>query len=65
MFRRKRAAGGHRSGDKFNFNFDAMLVAAMAVLAVIALADMLYKWYGFISGMREITSSEVIEYSAT
>lgn len=50
--------------DKFNFNLDAALVGMMAFLAVISLADMLYKWYGFLSGRREIVSSEVVEYSA-
>ena len=65
MFRSKRAQGGHLAAARFNFNFDAVLVLLMAVLAVVSLADMLYKWYGFISGTREITSSEVVEYSAT
>lgn len=50
---------------RFNFNLDAVLVLLMALLAVVSLADMLYKWYGFISGTREITSSEVVEYSST
>jgi len=50
---------------RFTFNLDAVLVLLMAVLASISLADMLYKWYGFISKTREITSSEVVEYSAT
>jgi carbon starvation protein len=49
--------------DAFNFNLDAMLVALMAVLALISLIDMAYKWYGYISKTREITTSEVVEYS--
>jgi len=51
------------SVERFNYNLDAVLVALMAVLAIMSLADMLYKWYGFISGTRSIKSSEVIEYS--
>jgi hypothetical protein len=35
----------------------------MAVLALISLIDMAYKWYGYISKTREITTSEVVEYS--
>ncbi len=64
MFRSKAAAAA-LAADKFNFNLDAMLVAAMAVLAVIALADMLYKWYGFVFGRREIKMSEVIEMASS
>ncbi|HMD68694.1 MAG TPA: carbon starvation CstA family protein, partial [Chitinivibrionales bacterium] len=64
MFRQK-AASAALAADKFNFNLDAMLVAAMAVLAVIALADMLYKWYGFVFGGRETTMSEVVKMASS
>jgi carbon starvation protein len=59
LFRHK--AASVPAADTFNYNLDAALVAAMALLAVIALADMLYKWYGFVSGRREVAMSEVVE----
>jgi carbon starvation protein len=31
--------------DVFNFNMDAVLVLLMAILALISLIDILYKWY--------------------
>lgn len=49
--------------ERFNFNLDAILVALMAILAVIALLDMLHKWYGFITKTRNVISSEVVQYS--
>jgi carbon starvation protein len=49
--------------DAFNFRLDATLVVAMAVLAVISLADMLHKWYGFLSHSRDMKTSEVIVYA--
>jgi carbon starvation protein len=61
MFRDK-AAAAKVAADKFNFNLDATLVAIMAILAVVALADMLYKWYGYLRGTREMKMSETIEY---
>ena len=61
MFRNK-AAAAKVAADSFNFNLDATLVAAMAGLAIISLADMLYKWYGFLGKTRDLKSSEVIEY---
>jgi carbon starvation protein len=63
MFRGK-ALKAATAPEAFNFNLDAGLVALMALLAVIALADMIYKWYGYLSKTRAITSSEVVEYSA-
>ena len=62
MFRDK-ALKAVKASDAFNFNLDAGLVALMAVLAIVSLADMLYKWYGYLMKTRPITSSEVIEYS--
>jgi carbon starvation protein len=61
MFRAKAAAAAAHV-DKFNFNLDATLVAVMAVLAVISLSDMLYKWYGYLRGTREMKNTEIIEY---
>ncbi len=64
MFRQK-AMIAALAADKFNFNLDAGLVAAMAALAVIALADMLYKWSGYLAGRREAKMSEVIQYASS
>ena len=60
---KKKAHTAANAAAAFNFNLDAGLVALMALLAVISLADMIYKWYGYVSKTRPITSSEVIEYS--
>jgi carbon starvation protein len=62
MFRTK-AAAAKTAAEAFNFNLDAVLVSCMAALAVVVLVDIVYKWYGYLSGRREITSSEVTEYS--
>ncbi|MBI5893754.1 MAG: carbon starvation protein A [Deltaproteobacteria bacterium] len=48
--------------DAFTFKLDAALVAIMAGLAVIALLDSIYKWAGYLSGKREIVTSEVVEW---
>jgi carbon starvation protein len=53
------------AADRFNFTVDAVLVALMAGLAVVSLADMLVKWRGYLSGKLKITTSEVVEYSAS
>jgi len=63
MFRQKAVAAAV-AADKFSFNLDAGLVAAMAALAIVVLADMLYKWYGYLTGRREVKMSEVIEYAS-
>ncbi|MFZ5518541.1 MAG: carbon starvation protein A [Candidatus Zhuqueibacterota bacterium] len=60
---RDQAARAATSAEAFNLNLDAVLMAIMAVLALIALGDMLYKWYGYLSGSRSITSSEILESS--
>jgi carbon starvation protein len=59
MFRTK-AAAANAATDAFNFNLDAVLMAGMGFLAVVALADMLYKWYGWTAGTREMRLSEVV-----
>lgn len=56
-----KAAKATTVADAFNFKLDAFLVFLMALLAVIALADMLYKWYGYITETREIVTSEVVD----
>ncbi len=63
MFRGK-ALKAVSAAEAFNFNLDAALVALMALLAAVALADMLYKWYGYLSKTRPVASSEVVKYSA-
>jgi carbon starvation protein len=57
---RAKAVAARIAADIFTFNLDAVLVACMGVLAVVALADMIYKWYGWIAGIREMKTSEVI-----
>jgi hypothetical protein len=64
MFRHK-AVSAALAADRFNFNLDAGLVATMAALAIVALADMLYKWYGYLNGTREMGMSEVVELVST
>ncbi|MBI5376369.1 MAG: carbon starvation protein A [Candidatus Schekmanbacteria bacterium] len=60
MFMEK-AASAASAGEALSFKIDAVLVTMMAVLAAVSLFDMLHKWYGYFSGSREITTSEVIE----
>ena len=64
MFRHK-AVSALLAADKLNFNLDAGLVATMAALAIVALADMLYKWYGYLNGTREMGMSEVVKLAST
>jgi carbon starvation protein len=59
LFRAK-AVAAKAASDVFVFNLDALLVICMGALAVIALADMVYKWYGWIAGMREMKTTEVV-----
>jgi carbon starvation protein len=59
---RNQAIKAKTATESFNFNLDAGLVALMAILAIVSLVDMLYKWYGYLSKTRPITSSEVVEY---
>jgi carbon starvation protein len=63
MFRAK-AAAASVPADRFTFGLDATLVAIMAILAVVSLADMLYKWYGFLSGTRSTAMSETADIPA-
>jgi carbon starvation protein len=57
---RDKAAHAATPADAFNLQLDAVLVTAMGVLAAVALLDMAHKAWGFLSGSRPITSSEVI-----
>ncbi len=47
---RNKAAQATIPADAFNFNLDAILVSLMAILALISLVDILYKWYMYLSG---------------
>jgi carbon starvation protein len=58
LFFRTKAVAATVAADAFTFNLDAALVASMGALAAVALADMIYKWFGWISGKRAITTSE-------
>lgn len=58
-----KAATASNPADVFTFRLDATLVAIMATLAVIALVDSIYKWYGYLAGKREIITSEVVEWA--
>lgn len=57
-----KAAKAATAIEAFNFRMNASLVAFMALLAVITLIDMLYKWYGYLTESRRIVTSEVLEY---
>lgn len=51
------------SADVFTFQLDAALVAMMAALAIVTVADSVYKWHGYLMGKREVVSSEVVEWA--
>jgi carbon starvation protein len=57
LFMRKADAAA--GGAAVTFYLDAALVGAVAVLAVVILADSLAKWYGFVIRKKPYTSSEV------
>jgi carbon starvation protein len=59
-----KAAAATTPADRFNLNLDAGLVCLMGTLAVLALVDMLWKWYEFLSGKRPMISSEYVEDGA-
>ena len=58
-----RAKAIQTPGSALTYNLDAFLVSCMALLAVITLADMVHKWFGWLSAGREMKTSEVVEYS--
>jgi len=57
LFVRKAASSG--SADAVALYVDAVLVGAVAVLAVIVLADSARQWYGYVVLKRPFTTSEV------
>jgi carbon starvation protein len=48
------------AGQAFPLYLDAVLVAAVAILAVIVLGDSLQQWYGYVILKRPFTTSEVV-----
>jgi carbon starvation protein len=60
LFRAK-AVAAKVAADAFTFNLDAVLVACMGVLAVVALVDMVYKWYGWVGRKLPMTTTETVE----
>lgn len=59
-----KAATAYTPSEVFAFQLDAVLVAAMAILAIIVIIDSFAKWYGYLAGKREVVTSEVIEWAA-
>jgi hypothetical protein len=57
-----KAAKASTATEALHYKVDVFLVVFMAALAVIVLCDMLYKWYGYLTGSRVITSSRTIEH---
>lgn len=59
----EKGAAAVTHGDAFSFKLDAILVAAMAMLAIIVVLDSFIKWHGYIAGKREVVTSEVVEWA--
>lgn len=57
-----KAARAATAGEALTFRLNAALVVVMALLAIVSLLDMLYKWYGYLTATRQIVTSEVLEY---
>jgi carbon starvation protein len=58
MFLNKASALGIAAGEILSFRIDALLVLLMAALAAVALVDMLYKWYSFLT-VKTVMSKEI------
>ena len=58
-----KAAKTASAAEALHLKTDALLVAVMAALAVIILADMLCKWYGYLAGERKVSAREVSDVS--
>jgi len=54
------AAAATTARDAFNFRLDAALVAFVAALAVIILADSARQWYGYLIQRRPYRTTEVM-----
>ncbi|BDV41699.1 carbon starvation protein A [Geotalea uraniireducens] len=57
-----KAARAATAGEALTFRLNAALVVVMALLAIVSLLDMFYKWYGYLTATRRIVTSEVLEY---
>jgi carbon starvation protein len=55
-----KAAAATTAKDAFNFRLDAALVAFVAALAVIILADSARQWYGYLIQRRPYRTTEVM-----
>jgi carbon starvation protein len=58
-----KAARAEGTVAALNLRIDAGLLMLMAALAIVVISDMVYKWCGFLTKKRVITSSEIVEYS--
>jgi carbon starvation protein len=54
-----KAAVATAANEAFNFRLDAALVALVAVLAVVILADSARQWYGYLVQKRPYRSTEI------
>jgi carbon starvation protein len=45
--------------EVFSFQLNAWLVATVAMIAVVILADSVIKWYGYLVLKKPMTSSEI------
>ncbi|MDH4199686.1 MAG: carbon starvation protein A [Spirochaetia bacterium] len=50
--------------EALTYKIDALLVAVMAALVVVAITDSVYKWIGYFNGKREIITSEIVEWAS-
>ncbi|HWR58876.1 MAG TPA: carbon starvation CstA 5TM domain-containing protein, partial [Thermodesulfovibrionales bacterium] len=58
---REKASRAASLAESVHYRVDAFLVLLMLVLASIILVDILHKWYGYLGGKKEMTTSEVVE----
>lgn len=58
---REKASKAATFAESLHYKVDAFLVFLVFSLAVIILADILYKWYGYLVGTKEMITSEVVE----
>jgi carbon starvation protein len=47
--------------ESLHYRVNASLLLLMSFLAVVVLADILHKWYGYIAGTREMSTTEVVK----
>jgi carbon starvation protein len=58
---REKASRAASVAESVHYRVDAFLMLLMFILAAVILADILYKWYGYFSGSKEMITSEVVE----